>query len=1303
MLSKLFATASLLLSLSISVFGQGAEAVLTGTVTDPNGEAIPAVKVIAHNAATGVATNAVSNSVGIYLFPALPPGEYQLTVERTGFQKLIRSGVLLEVGAKLNLDLALTIGNTSETVEVKSAPADTQLGYLTSSVGNVITGRKILELPLVGRNAFDFIQLQAGVEGGGNNFNGTRSASLNITLDGINTQDNYFNGLGATTVANTINVDRIEEFRVVTSPADVEFGRGAGQVIMVSRQGGNLFHGSLFHEHRNTWLNSNTFFNNLRGTPREILLRNQYGGRIGGPLFLPRFGEGGKAVYDGRNKTFFHFHFEGLQQRQSNTVTSVVYTETARQGIFRYFPGVQNGNANAVVPTVDLNGNPARPAAATGPLTNLNVLSRDPRYSVLDPTGSFSRFVASTPLPNDFRVGDGLNNAGFTWNRPVKIYFSQWDLRLDHNFNPNHRAAFSFAHQSGGSTNVVGAQPFPTVPPGEGPYDTNFGGLTLTSVLRSNLINEFRVGFNRPRARTISPFDIDNSFLGRTLAGQPFIVHTFAVTPPFAETNFGSESTYRITPVYQIGDSATWVKGRHAFKGGFEARFISTTQFDAFAAMPRALLFGEGASAAVNFNNVPGLVGANVGLAQAMAHERAGQIGLYYQTLNSPGPGHDYELGAPRFRHWRSPEYSAFFKDDWKIRPSLTLNLGLRYEWLSVPVEADGRGLDWVGGGADGAFGISGNSFDALFKPGAGNVNNLARWEPIGPGTANPDRRLWNQDKNNFAPGIGLSWSLPWFGKDKTVLRGGYQLTYERNQLFLVNSMIFGVSGYSSTRVVRDQTTFLLRDYKLPLTPASPVLQPVPLTDRGAPAYAFDPSMRTPYYSNWNIGVQRALTKDTVFEVRYVGTKGSKLVRSVNVNEVNIFENGILDAFRTTQSGGNAPLFDQIFKDVNFFGLIVGRAAPGFGTGPGGIWTGSDYVRGSQPALLANNNPAEVARLLGVAGLNGGLPGSLLRNAGLPENFVLVNPQFTTMFFITNQGNSSYHSLQAEIVKRFAQGWTFQANYTWSKALGDNEGDEAGYRGFNRTLRNIGLDRRRLSFDRSHVARMNGIWELPFGPGKRFAKRGGLIGHLLGGWQIGGIGIISTGSPINLTAVNAFNAQTAEGAGVTGPVISTPALVGSLSPGLGRVQRIDNGVVYINIIPTASGDFRSVPDPSRNSITARSPFAPFPLISSQSTMRAITDASGNMILVNPLPGQFGNLQQNYLTGPGFWRLDMNLLKRFRITERVAFTFRADAFNITNTPRFGNPNTNINDQNGFGRITTTIGDARVITIGGRIEF
>lgn len=463
---KLFAVLSLLLLAGLPAFAQGAEGLVTGTVSDPNGAAIPGVRIVATNIATGVDFNAISNGAGIYSFPSLPPGDYRLTVEHAGFQKLIRSGIKLEVGARMNLDLELTVGNTSETVEVKGGGADTQLGILTSSVGNVITGKKILELPLVGRNAFDFIQLQAGVEGGGNNFNGTRSASLNVSLDGINTQDNYFNGLAATTVANTINVDRIEEFRVVTSPADVEFSRGSGQVIMVGRQGGNQFHGSLFYEHRNTAFNTNTYFNNLRGVPRERLLRNQFGGRVGGPLYLPRLGEGGPVAWSGRNKTFFHFHYEGLQQRQSNTVTSVVYTDTARQGLFRYFPGVQNGNANAVVPTVDLNGNPVRPAAATGPLTSLNVLSRDPRYSVLDPTGSFTRFVNSTPLPNDFRVGDGLNNAGFTWNRPIQISLNQWDFRIDHHFNQNHRAALSFSHQKGNSINIVGAQPFPTVPPG---------------------------------------------------------------------------------------------------------------------------------------------------------------------------------------------------------------------------------------------------------------------------------------------------------------------------------------------------------------------------------------------------------------------------------------------------------------------------------------------------------------------------------------------------------------------------------------------------------------------------------------------------------------------------------------------------------------------------------------------------------------------------------------------------------------------------------------------------------------------
>jgi len=172
-------------------------------------------------------------------------------------------------------------------------------------------------------------------------------------------------------------MDRIQEFRVVTSPADVELGRGSGQVVLLSRSGTNAFHGSLFEEHRNTALNANNYFNNLRAQDREALIRNQYGGRVGGPIF--------------KNRTFFHFHFEGLRQRSQNSVTSVVYTETARRGLFRFYPGAINANALAARPTVDLNGNPVRPSMATGDLQTMSVFGRAPLRPVADPTGGVAR------------------------------------------------------------------------------------------------------------------------------------------------------------------------------------------------------------------------------------------------------------------------------------------------------------------------------------------------------------------------------------------------------------------------------------------------------------------------------------------------------------------------------------------------------------------------------------------------------------------------------------------------------------------------------------------------------------------------------------------------------------------------------------------------------------------------------------------------------------------------------------------------------------------------------------------------
>ncbi|MBI3207722.1 MAG: carboxypeptidase regulatory-like domain-containing protein [Candidatus Solibacter usitatus] len=1224
--------------------GQSSDAVLTGIINDPSGAPVPGAAVTATNASTSIENRAQSNQAGVYLFPALPPGTYRVAAAHGGFQRFVYDAVVLEVGARISLPFELKIGSTTETVEVTGV-VDTELGYATSSVGNVITGRKVQELPLVGRNVYDLLITQAGVGGANNqNFNGARSGALHITMDGANIQDNFLNALAFTSIASTINVDRIAEFRVVTSPADAELGRGSGQIILVSRSGTNQFHGSAFAEQRNTVLTANTWFNNQRGSDRNFLLRNQFGGRIGGPIR--------------KNRTFFHFHYDGQRQRQRDSITSVVYTDTARQGIFRFFPGVRNGNANAAVPTVDLNGTPLKPAAALGDLAAVTVFGKDPVRSAADPTGNIQRTLGLMASPNNFRFGDGLNTAGFTWQRSVLVDYNAFDFRIDHNFSTAHRLNFSYSRQAYDSANVTGPQPYPGIAAGRGPNDTNLYTLNFYSVLRPNLLNEFRASVNRPTQTIIAPWQTDDSFLGRNSDKLPYLVGFTLIQSPFTVNLFGAEPQRRISPVYMFGDSVSWLRGKHAFKGGFDMRFISYAGYDTYAVMPRALL-GAGNVAIQGISTIPN-IGLNLAAGQQLLAELAGSLSASYQTLNSPGGKNPTFLaGQTRYRHYKQPEFSWFFKDDFKVTTNLTLNLGVRYEYYFVPKEVDGLGIGVVGGG-NRIFGISGEGFNGLFQPGVRGA--LTDLEAIGPGTAKPGTQVYRADRNNFAPAVGLNWSIPYFGKNKTVLRIGFGIGYERTPLFLADSVIFG-PGYSATPIYSQGTLFTLGNLKLPNQPTSQPLQTVPLTDRATPAYAFDPNTRTPYYQNWNVSLQRSLPKNILVDVRYVGNKGVKLMRAVNINEANIFENGILDAFKVTAAGGNAPLFDRMFAGISGVGSTI---------------SGSDFLRAFAvtQAFFAGNNPGGLANYLNTSTL-AGTPGQLLRRAGLPENFVVANPQYGSTYYISNFGNSNYHSLQVEVLKRFSRGWMFQGNYTWSKALGNEEGDEVGFRGTFRTLRNFSLDKRVLSFSRAHVLRMNGIWEIPFGKGKRY-----------GGWQIGAISVISSGSPINLSAVNAFNTLATAGAGTTVGA-ATPNAAAALQSNMGGVVKTGNGVVYFS-------GLKQVADPSIANIAT-------PAIRAQSTMLAITDANGQLLMVNPSPGQFGNLPQNFLRGPGLFRVDLNMLKRFRIGDRKEFLLRADAVNALNHPYFSDPVLDINSPQ-FGRITDTVaGSNRVVVIGVRFTF
>ena len=1231
---------------------QSTNASLTGTVADAAGAAVPGAKVTAQNTKTGVMTTASTNEAGIYSFPSLQPGIYQLTAEKVGFRKLAYKEVTLDLLARATINFALEVGQITEQVVEINAANDAQLSIGANSVGGVINGQRVQELPLPGRNALDLVLTQSGVSG--DYFSGARIGTLNVAIDGVNVMDQRINS-GVNSSVFT-SVDIVDEVRVITSPADAEFGRGSGQVLLSMKSGGNKFHGSLFESHRDTLLNANSWFNNLNGNPRNILIRNQFGGRIGGPVI--------------KNRTFFFFNYEGQRQVTRNNVTSTTYTAAARQGLFRFYPGVRNGNANAAVPTVDLNGNPVKPSTATGDLQSLNIIGLDPNRKALDPTGVIKRYLDLMPLPNNFRSGDGLNTAGFTWSRPGSSDSDSYSARVDHRFNDKHNANFKFIRESSFSLNGFLEAPFPNSPGGTFTATTSYYSLNVISTFSANFVNEFTAGAQRGPIRFNAPWEFDSGkAVLSTANGQLYVPVLASATTPI---NQGNDPQGRNSPLYTYGDKITYLRGRHSFKAGVEVRFVSTNGFNSFTVLPRANI-GTGGAAITGLPTGP--LGTNLAGAQNLLNDLTGSLTSVQQAFNSPGGTNPVFLaGEGKQRTWREREFSWFAKDDFKIRQNLTLNLGMRYEYYGVPFEANGKAAGLVNG-SSALFGLSGTSFADLFQPGRlpGSLTNV---QLVGKNSPNANIGLYKPDYNNFAPAIGFSWAVPWFGANKTVVRAGYSIGYERDSLRIIDVVSGDQPGLRTVTTFSQAAYLDLGKVALPLVPVGKPLETIPVTDRAQTVRAFDSNLRTAYVQNWNLTIQRELFKDFTLDVRYVGNKGSKLVRGVTVNEQNIFASAfgetVLDAFKAIQVGGESVLLDKVFNGINLGSGVVNGTTVRAGAGL--------RSNSNTQAFFANGNVGAFANFLNTTTNFLNVRGQLLRNAGLPENFLFANPQFTTSRLTSNFGNSTYHSLQVELVKRFSRGFTLQSNYTWSKALGEEEGEGQEQNDDYRTLRNMRIDKRLLSFDIKHIFRNSAIVELPFGPGRKLLSSGpGVISRLVEKWQFGVIYNHFTGSPIGVSAgVSSFNQFTD----------NTPVQVGSFPANIGHAQRTANGVVYFT-------GLQQVADPSISKLTTSQG------LNGRSTLLAVADASGSLLLINPTPGTLGSLPQRFLRGPGSFRLDVNLVKRFKIREGWDFEFRADAINLTNTPQWNNPNTDINSTN-FGRITGS-GGARLVVLGLRLNF
>ncbi len=724
------------------------------------------------------------------------------------------------------------------------------------------------------------------------------------------------------------------------------------------------------------------------------------------------------------------------------------------------------------------------------------------------------------------------------------------------------------------------------------------------------------------------------------------------------------------------GDTLSWIQGKHAFKAGFEFRRDRTEGWNDNNFTPYATLGAGNLPAPITNVAISGLTSTNATAARNLLYNLAGSIDNVRQgfDLRSSAPPLKFQGWHDgvklKLRDWRANEFSGFFKDEWKLGRNLTLNLGVHYEWYAVPYEGNGL-AGRVVNGMQGFCGIA--------------CGGLTTVELVGKNSPEPDKKLFEDDWNNFAPNVGFSYSLPGLGRS-TILRGGYGVSYSGAQikgamgaggLDAGGGTLPGLAGITGGNgLTYNQSGYWsLANVTLPFQPQFAPLSPVSLTEpRTLTMNIYEPNRVTPYIQNFNLSIQRELARDVILDVSYVGSKSTKLYGRREINYVKIFETEFLDAFNVTRAGGNHPLFDR---------MLMGLNIPGAGTVNGTTLTGSAALRlyTNTRTDLSNGSVGGVANFLNTTTNVTNQAGGFIRRAGLPENYLVFNPQFSGAGVNGNTSNSNYHSMQVQLVKRLSHGFTNQTAYTWSKTLGV-AGDDNTIS--TRDPRREGLDKSVLTFHRSHVLTSNGTYMLPFGPNQKFlASAPGWVERLAAGWQLGGLLRWSSGTPLSITAGGLTN--------IYQSATNTPLILGELPEG--KVTKQSDGSLpyyFQGLRPGAAGS-----DPGRASVTTTNTLA------NAYNRRAVFDSQGNPVLVNPAPGQVGSLGIRIIEGPSRFELDMNVLKRVRIDERRQFEFRMDVVNVLNRPMFGNPNTDINSAS-FGRISTA-SDGRRFTIGARLNF
>ncbi len=1155
----------------------------------------------------------------------------------------------------------------------------------TATISSVLVGQQLHELPFTSRNLTELIVTQPGSATPGvarsTSVYGLPQSALNVTLDGINIQDNSNKSSDGFFNAIFPRADAIEEMTVTSAAAGADSnGEGAMSIKMVTRSGSNQFHGGLFEQHRNELFNSNAYFNNLNKQPRDHMVFNQFGGSFGGPIK--------------KNKLFFFASAEIFELPQTYTEPTItVLTPEAAAGNFRYRDTSGNVRTVNLYQLAGANGFPSSP---------------DPL--IAKSLGTIADLTNNAPgLKSRIGTNTDYNRNNLDFQSKGGNYRRFGTTRWDYTINDKHHAEFIWNYQTNvrrpDGVNIGTASP---IYPGTGNVLNgsefgNQGGIAfsavtaLRSTLTPKLVSEFRYGLTGGTVifnNGINPSDFDQ---WRGYAP------TFGFTNnPYRTTG----QTRRNTPLKQGNANFTYSMTSHLLNFGMSFTQVNswTTSVNGTQIVPGvsfAVATGDpiitGTTNIFTAANFPGASATDMQTnAPALYALLTGRVSQISRSVVLDEQSKQYGPFQPIVRNHQR-EIGMYVQDAWHVRQGLTFNYGVRLARQNPPINLNSV---YTRPGYEGLFGVSG--VNNLFKPGV-----LTGSAPVF--NAIKEGESGFKTRNNWNPSIGIAWQVPkhggvlgWIEGEGAVLRLGYAINTIRE-----DAGTFSVWGNNQGRTLTlnvDPTNFpsvfgapgsvLFRNPVLPARPA-PTTATFPLPVAAANSVSdFDPNIKTGYVQSWDLGFQRQLTRDTVMELRYVGNHGTDLWRSINLNEINIFENGFVNEFKVAQQnlaiarGCATP--DPVCMSANrsksnqYVGLAGQQALPI-------IFTALASNNDSTSALQIEQGQA--GALANAIGTNAGRM-TRLTGAGQPVNLFQVNPTLTTAAanLQTNGGDTNYHGLQAEIRRRMSAGLLMQGSYVWSHSISNEQSQGNG--GSFTTQRNPGYDKGPSPYDIRQAVKLNWIYEIPWGQGHRFlgsvSNRAGK--KLIEGWQFASVTRVQSGSPIRLTSGRStFNAG-------------------------------ESGVILHNITAKQLQEMMEIrkvtlPATANSDPTGAVYYLPQSLVDNTNAAfevngKTLANLDPNAPYIGPSnqPGVLGERVNLY--GPWQQKWDFSLIKKTRIRETTNLEFRVQALNAFNRTNFllftpGNGITTTLGANGsaFGQTTGAYRDlSNTNDPGGRIvEF